>query len=467
MTFSGGKSASDTADFINAILNGATAIVREVGSSNFLEINTNTFSTSGSLEIKGASTANGSFAFELDSEKTSGDPNKAFAVSGSAEPYDFAEADSLVVVIDNNIVDNTFNILMNFGGSITAATSTTIFSDSTLPNVFPTSDELVDFFVAFTSGANTTTEAIDTVADQTSNIFRYSFANVPTNFVDFAIGDLLKITGLADSENNGNFIVVAKGAQSMDVLNPNGVNASLQSGTGVISQRRQITAYNQLTGEMTVGSAFRATPSVSDPLIVIPSTIDNLVNYINNTKITSFTLKGTVEGVENYTKLQLASVSSGSDGFIQVTGGDANSKLNFDTDLVRGIQAYSDWVGLTKLVHRTIYGDDNDLTSFPGSGAAGITFQILAPTTKELQIELDVDLAEGVSIASIENEIKSAVSGYVNGLGVGDDVIIEEIRAAVIKITGIVDVRLNNPTDNITIADNELARVPDHNIVIG
>lgn len=466
-SFVAGKTAQLTADFINDQLNGATAVVRQIGSINFLEIRTDTYSTSGSIEIKSTSTANSAFSFILDSVAVSGDPNKAFVVSGNSGPFDFAEDDSLVVVVNNDIVNSTYNILMNFDGTVTSATSTTIFADSTLPDVFETVDELVDFFLAFTSGDNTTSETITTVQDQTGGIFRYTFDAVPVNFADFAVGDLIKITDLDDSENNGNFVITAKGAQSIDVSNPEGVNASSQTGTGIISQRRQITAYNQLTGEITVGSAFRATPSVSDPLIVIPSTIDNLVNYINNTKITSFTLKGVVEGVENYTKLQLSSKLNGSDGYIQVTGGEANRELDFSTSLVRGKQAYSYWVGLTKLVHRTIYGDDTDLISFPGIGASGIIFRVLAPTTKELIIQLDVTLAEGVSIASIENEAKSAVSGYINSLGVGEDVIVERIRAAVIDIRGIVDVSLIEPLSNIAIADNEQARVSGTDIVIG
>lgn len=466
-TFAGGVSATVTAAFINLQLEGATAIVREIGSQFFIEINTNTYTAGGSIEIKGASTANSSFGFTLDSVASSNEPNKAFAVSTNAEPYDFAEADSLVLVVDNDIVNNTFSILMNYISAVTSAASTTVMTDSSLPAIFTVEDELVDFYLAFTSGANTTSETVTTVADQGSGIFRYTFNAVPTNFADFAIGDLINISGLDASTNNGNFVVVAKGAQDMDVLNTEGINATLQSGTGVISQRRQITDYNQTTGQITVGAVFRATPTALDPYIVLPSTINNLVDYIKNTKITSFTLKGIVEGVEDNTKLQLSSISNGSDGYIQVTGGNANDKLNFDTSLIRGIQAYSYWVGLILLVHKTIYGDDTDLVSFPGVGAAGITFRPQAPTVKQIQVEMDITLQEGISIASVENEVKSAVAGYVNTLGVGKDIIIEEIRATVIKINGITDVTLSEPTINIPIADNEIANVRDPDILIG
>src|SRR5690606_22027328 len=59
-TFSGGKTAEQTALFINSQLVGATAIVREIGGLNYLEIHTNTYTTNGTLEIKSSSTSNSS-----------------------------------------------------------------------------------------------------------------------------------------------------------------------------------------------------------------------------------------------------------------------------------------------------------------------------------------------------------------------------------------------------------------------
>lgn len=466
-TFAAGRSALETATFINAQLRGAQAIVRQVGANNFVEINTNTYEAGGTLEIKSTSTANSSFSFPLDTEVQSGNPNKAYRVSGNTGPFEFAERDSLVVVIDSDIQNSTFSILLNYADTVTSGSSTTAFAASGLSSIFQKADEIVDFYAAFTSGANTTSETIDEVTVIGAGITRYTFASVPANFGDYAVGDLANISGLASSDNNGNFVIQALGAQSIDVLNPDGIDATLQSGTGVLSQRRQIDSYNQLTGGITVSAAFSNTPASGDDFIVIPSTVNNLVDYMNNTKISSLSTKSTIEGVEANTKLQIASSSEGSDGFVQVTGGNANEKLAFDTDLVRGVQAYNHSIGLLKLVHRTIYGDDTDLISFPGVGAAGITFRVLAPTVQQVQVELDVTLREGVSITSLENEIKSAVSGYVNSLGVGDDVIIEEIRAAVIDISGITDVELTLPTANIPIADNEIARVSDPDILIG
>ncbi len=466
-TFSGGKTAADTATFINASLNGATASVRTIGGLNYLEITTNTYDEAvGSIEIQGTSTGNTPFGFTLDSQADSIEPHKSYQVS-AAGPFNFAETDSLVVVIDNNITDNTFQVVMDYDSSATGGTSTTVFTDSTLPLIFPNDDELNNFYVAFKSGANTdATGTISDVALQSGTTYRYTYSVDPTNFANFAVNDLVEFTGLVDAENNGNFLITGKGASYIEVTNANGVNATGQTGSSLLSERNQISDYNGTSGQITVGAAFTNTPSASDTFIVLPSTIDNLIDYMNNTKITSLSLKAVIEGVTNNTKLQISSKSEGSDGYVQITGGGANDAMAFSTTQIQGLQAYNYYTGLLKLVHQTIYGDDADLISFPGVGAAGVQFQVLAPTVREISVAVDVTLEEGVSISSLENEIKSAISAYINNRGVGDDIIFEEITCAVLGISGITDVVVNDPTANIAIADNEVGRVKDSNMTI-
>lgn len=466
-TFSGGKTAQETANFINESLLGATASVRVIGGLNYLMITTNTYTTSGSLRIKSTSTANSAFGFTLDTTRTSTPPSKAYLLAGNAGPYNFVENDSLVVVMNNDIVNSTYSVLMNYADDVTQAVSTTVFRASGLTSIFPLNNQLVGYYVSFKDGANTDSSVLESVALQGGGIARYTFNPIPTNMAIFAINDLFKAENLADSENNGNFRILAIGADYVDVSNANAIATTGETGTGTLAQRRQISAYNNLTGQITVSSGFNTAPQVSDALFVIPSTVNNVVDYMNNTKITSLSLKAIIEGAANNTKIQISSKAEGSDGYVQVTGGNANKQFSFSTILYRGLAAYSYWTGLLELVHKTVYGDDSDLASYPGYGAAGITFRILAPTVKSVGVELNVTLAEGVTISSLENDIKSAVTGYINTLGVGDDVVIERIRAAVIAISGIVDVVINSPTANIAIADNEISRVSDPDVLIG
>jgi uncharacterized phage protein gp47/JayE len=65
----------------------------------------------------------------------------------------------------------------------------------------------------------------------------------------------------------------------------------------------------------------------------------------------------------------------------------------------------------------------------------------------------------------ISNDIKTAIIDYIDGLGVGGDVILSEMTVAVMAITGVEAVTFNDPvptTERISIADNEKAFiVPD------
>ena len=244
----------------------------------------------------------------------------------------------------------------------------------------------------------------------------------------------------------------------VEIANASGVIETASTGTGLIGQRRLISDYNSITGDIYLASAVRATPNGGETFIVIPSTKENVVDFFNNTQVTSISSKADVELGDGGSQVQISSLLDGSSGYVQVTGGRANEQLLFSTTLKQGLQAYNYYVGLIKLVHKTIYGDELDLVSFPGVGAAGVKFQILPPTVQEVSISMEVTLNEGTSLSQVENDIKTAVISYINNLGVSQEVILSNIIDRVVSLSTVTDVRVTNPTVNVPIAENELAR---------
>lgn len=467
---SGTYSAQQVADLINAQIIGAVAYVREVGTDNYLELSTNTYEQSiGSLQVNSTSTASAlDFTYDVTAEDQR--PHRAYRVSTIAGPYSFVEADNLVVVIDDDPSTKTFNIIMDYDGSVTTQISVTQFRNSAFNTVFVSNNELNGFWVVMKSGANTTTGNISDVTNPGGSTFRYTFATLPSGLSTFAIGDHVNISGLTNLTNNGNFLITAvntSGSGYIEVTNANGVVETGTSGSALLGQRRQVSAYSAATGQITVSSGFTAAPTVGTSFIVLPATLANVIDYFNNEKVTSLSRRAYVDEVQNNTQVQIASKSDGSDGFVQVTGGSANLKFGFSTTMIQGLQGYNYYTGLTKLVHKIIYGDDSDRVSYPGVGAAGITFQILAPTVKEVAINVNITLKEGVSISSVEEDVKSAISAYVNGLGVGSDVIVSEIIDQVMNIDNITDVEVIEPSANIVIADNEIPRTKNSLILVG
>lgn len=456
----GNYTALSTAGFINAQLQGATAIVRSVGINNYLEIATNSYSASfGSIEVLSSSTAVG-IAFNYNVTSVNQSPLRAFLVSTIAAPYNFVLGDNLVVIIDNDSEVNTFNVVMNSTGTVSSVSGATQFSNLAFNVPFNTSGALIGFYGIFTSGANTTTGNVASVTNPGGNTFRYNFSTLPTNLGHFNVGDHVTFSSFSDLTNNGSFLITALSTTSngfIEITNVSGVVAN-NTGTALLGQRRQINAYNNASGTMTFSSGFFNAPSVGDSFFVAPSTLVNMVYFMNNLRITSLSLVSSVGAANNNTQVQIASLKDGSDGFVNVTGGNANAKMGFSVTQLQGTSAYDYYTGLTKIVNQTIYGDDTDLATYPGVGAAGVNFEILPPTVNEIEVNVVLTLANGVSISSVQDNVVSAVSGYINGLGISEAVIVSEIIDVIMNLTNITDVQVLTPTSNIEIKDNELAR---------
>lgn len=245
----------------------------------------------------------------------------------------------------------------------------------------------------------------------------------------------------------------------VEVSNSAGVTeAATAGGSGLIGIRRQISAYNAGSGAITLASPARTTPTVLESFIILPGTKENVVTFFNNTKVTSLSTKAYIELAQQGSKVQISSQQNGSDGYVQITGGKANSILQFSNTLEKGLRGYAYYIGLIKLVHSVIYGDEQDLVSYPGVGAAGIKFKILPPTVQEIAFSVNVRLNDGISLSNVENDIKTKIISYVNGLGIAEEVILASIVDRVIGIQGIKDVEVVSPTGNVITAESELAR---------
>ena len=309
------------------------------------------------------------------------------------------------------------------------------------------------------------------------------------------VGDIVTFSEMGNSVNDGTFIITAlssMGTPTIEVTNPSGAIEIGASGIAILGQKRRIIDYNFRTGVIDVDSPFRdnaqlasdnpVNPSAPmndlgpDQFNVIVNTVPNIQMQLDNSRLSSLSSQTEVSATDRGRRVQISSLMEGSAGFVEITGGVMNNLLLFSTAANRGLQGYNYYTGLLALVHNTIYGDDTDLITFPGVGAAGINFQVIAPTVTEIILGLDITLQEGISIAAVENEVNTAMTGYVNGLGVGEDVIVEELRARTIRINGITDVVITRliggdstitTISNIAIADNEIARIKVSDITIG
>lgn len=243
-----------------------------------------------------------------------------------------------------------------------------------------------------------------------------------------------------------------------DILITSGAQAGL---------RRQVSSYTPVTGTIVLSAALPGIPAVGVTYQIIARTATQLAKFWNNKQITLLSVQADVSASASGAKIQIASKVSGELGSVQISGGQANTILLFSTLTKLGIDGYRYFTGLAQKVQWTIDGRADDQENYPGIRAGGVQVEVLEPVRRPIKVEVDVTAREGVTLSSIANDVKSAVSAYVNTLPVGGDVIISEIICGVKDVSGVFDIKMISPSENIAIADNELARIDENDISVG
>ena len=400
----------------------------------------------------------------------------------------FANA-SLLIVADNNPKEKSYSTNLYYRTTTEEKGGTgnyTEFKSEDLAKAFP-------YDSAITTEPNYDLQKYDVIIESgnnvASNIDIKSYTKNPNNDVvtikvnitsdiafiqKFRINDRVLISGLQDENNNGYFLPeswTVNSSTSLLTFQVSNKNGSTEPTTGDetsgklnIYPVRRISGYSVTAGKATITldpPLLKGETEGQPPkLVIIPHDVKQLYNLWINKNINALTDGVSVIYDDSVPPtLSLASKSLGSDGQIQVVGGTGTRNIVFPSGIHKGTKAYAAYTGLIELANKTIYGEDSDLETFPGIGAAGVNFEIAAPSVKEIPINLKVTLNTGYSLSNVQDDIKSVVSGYVNSRGIGKSIIIEEIRSRVLNLLSIYDVEtVPKEGDNITVNSNEIGR---------
>lgn len=151
-------------------------------------------------------------------------------------------------------------------------------------------------------------------------------------------------------------------------------------------------------------------------------------------------------------------------------GWGALSPASFPTGLGAGdalkVGPYGYYTGFLAAVQKQIDGDPNDEANFPPWVAAGVVVRVKPPVPVWMVVEATIVAEDGYDRPTLATNVKAAISAYINGLNVGDDVIFSELCAAAMSVTGVYDVRFVTPVINRPIGDNELARIMSANLTV-
>jgi uncharacterized phage protein gp47/JayE len=147
----------------------------------------------------------------------------------------------------------------------------------------------------------------------------------------------------------------------------------------------------------------------------------------------------------------------------------ANGQFDFNPVLTAGeiiTVSYTYFTGLIAEVQKVIDGDLNDPSTYPGVRAAGVRVTVLTPQILQLAVAASLTVAEGFVVSDVRAAVQSAISTYINGLGISGDVIRNEIIERIMAVAGVINCTLSTPTTDLVLLDDQLPRITTSNITV-
>lgn len=437
----------------------------------------------GSIQVIGGS-ANSLLGFSTVAGENQ-ESNLAFATSQRSDRYGLSAfpgftlspAQSLVVVVDNDNVNKTFATAMKIEAAVDSATSSSITSVA-LAAKYPIDGTFLDFWVYWKAGsANEGKLQVATgYIGSTGTVTLTSFFPVGGSTVTPVAGDVAllvprtaeNVVALLNDLNSTTLSIAA------DIVPVGNTGDYVQISTKLPGTRGKVHVRGGTANSLgiaiqgpvpgapindvyvnSIAGLFKGLP------VYVTSLISNDILHISN--IQGTTAPYTVSLVNaNGAFFDATALSTSNEAKI----GDLNG-LQFDTTQLEGIDGYKFYKGLIQLAQWTIDGLDRDQANYPGIGAAGTQFEVLAPVLVRLKLAINITPAEGTSVSAISSSVSSKILEYVNSRKVGEDVILSEIISAAQSVVGVFDAKISNLTDNVTIADGELARLAASDLIVG
>lgn len=167
---------------------------------------------------------------------------------------------------------------------------------------------------------------------------------------------------------------------------------------------------------------------------------------------------GTVQSVDSETQLTMSALADGTDNQWEIGDNykiynkNINAYLYIDDGSAGGVSQDK-----VDEVDTVITGDGTE--DNPGYRAAGVNVVVAAPSTITQNIDVTITPLSGVSQSEVEIDVNAALTSYVNTLGVGDDIIYNELITSVMGVYGVVDCDVTTPSSTVAISSSQVGRV--------
>lgn len=145
---------------------------------------------------------------------------------------------------------------------------------------------------------------------------------------------------------------------------------------------------------------------------------------------------------------------------------EALDKLEFSNDIAAGTDGYSSSTGLIGETVRTLYGDPNAPTIYPGLAAVGATIYVAGPNVKRIKLSLQLRLRSGVTAETVVDRVRAAVTSEINRIPHGKPVDLSRVVKAARGVQGVFSCVILSPTytaseDTIAVQANEKPLILD------
>ena len=445
--------AANIASYLNVLaVTGISANGEIVASSRAgkVQIATDKAGTVGSIDIRGG-TANSAVASIKGTAGLTGDSLSMYVAANTAEL--------------NGFRPGWWATLTNDVGSYKASTVPTVNLTSIVGNTF-TFGAAVTSPAAFGYNA-----AVPLQIEKQGQYVAYVWdgtGSTPTNYNLYAAGDYVQITGGTASVNNtGLFLIIAIDTTNKIfwVENSSGVEeratGNVQmftkgsvlpgdkiivgtSAWGVDNQRTFTVATIDTTGGVffTTVETPAASGAVAGPQPLIKVQAGSPAKYIKKVShVTPITGSTTLSAV-------ILEGTPGNDVISEVFGAQISmvGKLDFPAGVSTGTDGYAHSIGLIGESNRVLYGDESDPVTYPGVVAAGANVNLSGPVVRRIEVALVLRIRQGASKNTVFDAVRSAVTSFINGLGVGENIAISDIVSVAAAIGGVESVSVSSPT---------------------
>jgi hypothetical protein len=454
-------------------------------SAGKLQIYSDLFGSAGSVNVTGG-TGNGVTAAVL---------NSSFVVDSNYTSFDIAATDTAGITsgqwceISNEVVQQKDIV---FSGStqmqVTASPGHSEVTVTSGPGSFQT---------VRTTSADATTQV---KVEQQGQFVAFSWTGTGTapNFTGGGLteGDWVLVEGAFNPLNQGIYRVIKTfGSSTFYVQNESfvaeTVTMSANSDLSFYSYDSAMPGDTLSIGNGVLGTANNGTYVIAystSPPVPFPTSSTVYVQatgMVNNgpTSLGSNANQVTVTEAEPflaYRKIQNVALdpSNINDYSVVVQGSALNSKINvnvgstmnlvgkfaFNTLVNSGVDSYKYYGGLIHAVGEVVRGEPFDPITFPGYAAAGSYLEIDVAIPLPITLSIVIRVVTGTPFSLLQSRVQSAVSSYINALGVNQPVVFSEIVSAANSVAGVQAVAIASPTYNAS--STEIVVPPNQQAVV-